>query len=67
MISRIEELEFRTAHQEAAIEELTQTTLDQQQQIARLELQLKHLHALVRQLPSGAVGPADQEPPPPHY
>lgn len=65
--ARIDDLEVRLSHQEAAIDELTRTVLaqaralhDQAEALQRLERQLRAV------LASPAAAPAD-EPPPPHY
>jgi uncharacterized coiled-coil protein SlyX len=67
LTDRIEQLEMRLMHLEAAIDEMTRTLLQQEQLTARqadiiqqLENQLKGLSAVVS-------NPAEREPPPPHY
>jgi SlyX protein len=67
MEQRIEELETRIAYQEAAIEELTSTTLAQQQTIEGLQAQLDYLKSLLKDLTPSAVAPMSEETPPPHY
>lgn len=67
MESRLEDLEIRIAHQEVAIEELTQTNLSQQQQIEVLRVQIDYLKSLIKELTPSAVGPRSEETPPPHY
>lgn len=63
---RIDELEFRVTHQEIAIDALTQTNLEQQQQLDRLQRQLLQLHSLFNQLSPEAEGSTGHEVPP-HY
>jgi SlyX protein len=65
--SRITDLEVRLTHQEAALDELTRTVLDQAQQIASLQRDLEQLTEILRQLAPAAVGPESGETPPPHY
>ena len=67
MEQRLEELETRIAYQEAAIEELTATTLAQQQTIEGLQAQLDYLKSLVKDMAPPAVAPLSEETPPPHY
>lgn len=67
MEHRLEELETRIAYQEAAIEELTRTTLNQQQTIEGLQAQLDYLKSLMKELTPSAVAPLSEETPPPHY
>jgi SlyX protein len=67
MESRLEDLEIRIAHQEAALEELTQTTLAQQKQIEALNAQVDYLKSLLKELTPSAVAPRSEETPPPHY
>jgi len=67
MEQRLEELETRIAYQEVAIEELTSTTLAQQQTIEGLQAQLDYLKSLLKDLTPSAVAPMSEETPPPHY
>jgi len=67
MESRVTELEERLTHQEAALEALTRTTLEQQQALAQLGGQIEQVIALLRELAPSATGPESEEPPPPHY
>lgn len=67
MESRLEDLEIRIAHQEAAIEELTRTNLAQQQQIEALHVQIGYLKSLIKEMTPSAVAPRSEETPPPHY
>ncbi len=67
MESRLEDLEIRIAHQELALEELTRTTLAQQQRINELNVQIEYLRSLIKELTPSAVAPRSEETPPPHY
>jgi len=67
MESRLEDLEIRIAHQEAAIEELTRTNLAQQQQLEVLRVQIDYLKSLLKEITPSAVAPRSEETPPPHY
>lgn len=67
MEQRLEELETRIAYQESAIEELTSTTLAQQQTIEGLQAQLDYLKSLLKDMAPSAVAPMSEETPPPHY
>ena len=67
MESRLEDLEIRLSHQELAIDNLTQHSLEQQQHIARLQAELEYVKSLLRELSPSAVASAGEETPPPHY
>ena len=67
MESRLVDLEIRIAHQDAALEELTRTTLAQQQRIEALAAQVDYLKSLLKELTPSAVAPRSEESPPPHY
>ena len=63
---RLETLEGRYAHQEAALEELTRTLLAQEQRIREQAELLQRLARQVRALQGGADSlPSDERPP--HY
>ncbi len=64
---RIDDLEFRSAHQEAALEDLTTTVMAQRQQLEELGAQLEYMKSLLQDLSPSAVAPASEETPPPHY
>jgi SlyX protein len=65
--SRLTDLEIRLTHQEAAIDGLTRTNLEQQKLIEQLQHEVERLRSFVQELSSGPAGPAGDEPPPPHY
>ena len=64
---RIDNLEIRITHQESAIEELTDTTLKQEQVIRLLHEELKALKAQLLTLSRQEMVKPEDEPPPPHY
>jgi len=64
--ARIEALEIRLAHQEAALEELTRALLEQEQRVREHAETLQRLELQVRALTSAdGAPPADEKPP--HY
>ena len=63
---RLEALEVRYAHQEAALEELTRTLLAQEQLIRSQHERLERLEQDVRAL-QGGVNTAVADEKPPHY
>ncbi len=67
MESRLEDLEIRIAYQDAALEELTRTTLAQQKRIEELSTQIDYLMSLLKELTPSAVASRAEETPPPHY
>jgi len=66
LTERIEVLEVRYAHQEAALEELTRTVLAQEQLIRAQRERLERLEQDVRAL-QGGVHTAVADEKPPHY
>jgi len=67
MESRLEDLEIRISHQDAALEELTRASLAQQQRIEMLSAQIDYLKSLLKDLTPSAVASRSEETPPPHY
>lgn len=65
MEERLTDLEIRLTHQEAAVDELTKTAIDQARQIGTLKERIERLEAAMRE--SAQSGPEAPEPPPPHY
>ena len=65
--TRMTDIEARLAYQEAAIDDLTRASLEQQRTIEALQSQLMQAMKLLRDLTPGVGGPAADEPPPPHY
>lgn len=67
LASRLEGLELRLMHQEAAIEELTRTVLQQEQLIATQVVAIERLETMIRSLSDSGTTSPGEEPPPPHY
>lgn len=67
MDERMTDLEIRLAHLEAAIDELTQTVLRQQQALTATGKQLEFIKSLLGDLSPAAVRPLSEETLPPHY
>ena len=67
MMMRIESLESRVMHQDAALEELTSTLLSQEQLLNRQTEVIKRLEEQLMGLAAAAPNGAANEPPPPHY
>ncbi|MGB5717815.1 MAG: SlyX family protein [Gammaproteobacteria bacterium] len=65
--TRMESLEIRLMHQEAAIEELTQTLLRQEQLVSSQVTAIERIESMMRSLSSSSSAPPGDEPPPPHY
>ncbi len=61
------DLEIRLTHQEAAIEALDRTVVEQQRVIERLRERVERLTEQVRELALSPVAPVSEETPPPHY
>ncbi len=64
---RVVEVEIRVAHQDAAIETLTQTLLEKDQLLRELRTQLETLEQQMRLSTEGNVADEAEETPPPHY
>ena len=64
---RIESLEARLMHQEAAIDELTRTLLLQEQRVNRQTVTIERLEAQMRSRFAANITPPGQDGPPPHY
>ncbi|MFA7388092.1 MAG: SlyX family protein [Thiohalobacteraceae bacterium] len=64
---RMETLEIRSTHQEAALEELTRTLLEQERQVRELIDALRRLEAQVRAATPAPLATREEEGPPPHY
>ena len=67
MESRLIDLEIRLTHQEAALEELTDSVMQQQRLLESMTLELERLKGMLADLAPAAVAPASEETPPPHY
>jgi SlyX protein len=67
MMSRIEKLEERSAFQEHAIEELSETITDQWKLIDSLKRDIKRLTDELKEVEDNMAQGERREPPPPHY
>ena len=65
--TRIESLEARLMHQEAAIDELTRTLLLQEQRANQQAATIERLEAQLRSLFTANINPPVEDGPPPHY
>ena len=65
--SRLEMLEARLAHQEAAIEELTRTLLAQEKLVRAQAEMIERLQQQLRALAASPLASPEDETPPPHY
>jgi uncharacterized coiled-coil protein SlyX len=64
---RIESLEDRLMHQEAAIDELTRTLLLQEQRVNQQAVTIERLEAQLRSQFAANFTPTGEDGPPPHY
>lgn len=64
---RLVEVEIRVAHQDAAIETLTQTLLEKDQLLRQLRNQLETLEQQMRLSSGENLANESEETPPPHY
>ena len=67
LTARIEELESRLMHQEASIEELTRSLLEQGQLLSSQTQAMVRLEAQLQSLSDPHTLPSSEEAPPPHY
>ena len=67
LTSRIESLESRIMHQEAALDEITRTLLNQEQLMNRQLKIIETLQGQIQSLSDTGVASSGDEPPPPHY
>lgn len=65
MEDKITDLEIRLTHQEATLDELTQTVLHQERLLLELQDQLQQVRQQLRSF--SIVAPSSEETPPPHY
>ena len=65
--ARIEMLECRLMHQEAAFEELTHILLAQEERIRGQSEMIKRLREYIGALLPSQLAPPEEETPPPHY
>ena len=64
---RIEMLETRLMHQEATLDELTRTLLEQEQLVRKQGEVIRKLEMLVQRLSSTELTATEDTTPPPHY
>ncbi len=67
LTERLEQLEVRLMHLEAAMDEMTRTLLQQEQLTARQAETIRLLETQLKGLSAAISAPPEQEPPPPHY
>ena len=67
LTDRLEALELRLMDQEAAIDEITRTLLDQEQLLRLQQQAIERLEQLLQSLSAGSINRPGEEPPPPHY
>lgn len=67
LFARIVELESKVAFQEMTIETLNQALIEQQFQLDKMQLQLRHLAEKLTGIASSNVAHQSEETPPPHY
>jgi uncharacterized coiled-coil protein SlyX len=64
---RLEDLEVRIMHLEAALDEMTRTLLQQEQLTTRQADMIRQLETQLKGLSSALLPGTEHEPPPPHY
>jgi uncharacterized coiled-coil protein SlyX len=67
LTQRLEALEIRLMDQEAAIDEMTRTLLNQEQLLRLQQETISRLEQLLQSLSPGSINLPGEEPPPPHY
>lgn len=67
LLARIEALEIRVAHQDAAVDELTRTLLEQERRLREQAETLRRLEKQLRAATPSPIATRDEETPPPHY
>jgi uncharacterized coiled-coil protein SlyX len=67
LTTRIESLEARLMHQEAAIDELTRTLLQQEQLVNHQAATIERLEAQLRSIFAANITLSGEDGPPPHY
>ncbi|MGB0575313.1 MAG: SlyX family protein [Alphaproteobacteria bacterium] len=66
-IARLDALEIRIVHQDSIIDELSEVSLKQWNEIKSLTDQLDHLTNKLQELENGINNPSDDDTPPPHF
>ena len=64
---RIDALEVRLMHLDAALDEMTRTLLSQESQLRQQADTIRRLETLVKGLADAGTNDPGKEPPPPHY
>jgi uncharacterized coiled-coil protein SlyX len=67
LTDRLEALELRLMDQQAAIDEMTRTLLDQEQILRLQQETIRRLEQVLQSLSAGSINRPGEEPPPPHY
>mgnify|MGYP000887360241 FL=1 len=65
--TRIAELETKLAFQEQSIEELNQALIQQQFDMDKMQLQLRHIASKLKDFQPSNIASQAEEVPPPHY
>jgi SlyX protein len=65
--ARLETVEIRLAHQEAALDEMTRALLEQERLIRGQAETIKRLEEQLRASAVSIIASRDEETPPPHY
>jgi len=65
--ARLETVEIRLAHQEAALDEMTRALLEQERLIREQAETIKRLEVQLRASAASMIASRDEETPPPHY
>ena len=65
--NRVDSLEMRLMHLEAAVDEMTRTLLDQEAKLRQQADLIQRLERLVKGLADAGINETGKEPPPPHY
>lgn len=66
-IDRLDELEMRIAHQDSAIEELSELSIRQWKEIEALNEKLGYMKGKLQAVEDGLEGAPPGDVPPPHY
>jgi len=61
------ELQIRIAHQEAAIDSLTENVMALEKRLLVIDKQLQDIKSILHEAMPSLLAPQDQETPPPHY
>ena len=67
LADRMEQLEIRLMHLEAALDEMTRTLLQQEQLTVRQAEVIRQLETQLKGLSASITPTGEHDPPPPHY